>query len=126
MELLNPLTRAKADSLYQPLEDTLRRDLNDNATEVLVIGDVGVSREIEIKYSFELPIAQRSQSGKLVITQSSLGVDLSHEYSFSEPEIDSVEFSAEVSGSDIRLRIVCTSIGENPVFQYRQASIPIA
>jgi hypothetical protein len=126
MELLSTLTKSRADRLYQPLDDIFRRDLNDNDIEVIVIGDASTVRKVVVSYSFELPISNRSQSGELTITQDSSGVDLSHEYSFLDPEIDSVVFDVDVTGGDIRLLIACTNIGENPVFQYRRASIPIA
>lgn len=126
MDLLNLLTKARADNLYKPLNDLIRRDLDDNDVELIILGSEYVYRQIMLEYSLELPLSGKSQSGELIFTNDLSGVDLSHRYSFFEPELDTVEFSADRSGGNILLRVQCIGLGENPVFQYRQTSIPIS
>ncbi|MBN2256680.1 MAG: hypothetical protein JW704_02500 [Anaerolineaceae bacterium] len=112
---------------FGPLSDEVyRRDLLDNATEYLIVGNIAVDRQICIEYTLDLPIGNRSQTGKIVIIQDADGVDLDHHYSFAIPEFDEVNFDVDISGTNIRLLIECTSLGENPVFLYRRSKIQVA
>lgn len=110
---------------FGPEDDALqRRDINDNATEYLIVGSVLDDRQIDIEYMLDLPITNKSQTGHIVIIQDIDGVDLDHHYSFASPELDEVIFGADISGTNIRLLITCSGLGENPKFLYRLTSIP--
>ena len=126
MELRNPLSKFQADQLYKPLVDTLRRDLTDNSVEYLVVGDITEDREIRIEYSLELPIGGRALTGVIVLNQDGSLVDLDNHYSFTDPEIETVEWDSDIVGNNVRLIITTTGIGENPVFIYRRSVLPVA
>lgn len=104
----------------------IRRDINDNATEAIVVGDSDEDRRVSIEYTLDLPISNKAQTGRIIIVQDSDGVDVDHHYSFEAPELDEVIFTTDISGTDIRLLIQCISLGENPTFLYRLKSIPVA
>jgi hypothetical protein len=125
MQLLNTFTKFRADRLYQPLDSLIRRDINDNSVETIIVGSALENRKVNIEYGLELTIANRFQTGELILIQDSSGVGLSHRYSFSEPEISEVEFSSGIVGVNIQLYIQCTGIGENPIFRYRYTTIPV-
>ena len=112
---------------FGPEDDALRRrDINDNATEYIIVGSVPDDRQIDIEYTIDLPITNKSQTGRIIIIQDSDGIDFDHHYSFASPEFDEVDFSSDISGTDIRLVIMCSGLGENPKFLYRLKSIPTA
>ncbi len=124
MELRNPLSKFQADELYAPKNDIIRQDLLDNNIDYVLVGDTAVDREIRIEYSFELPISDVAQTGVIVLVQDTNGIDFDHHYSF-VVELDEVIFSADISGTSIRIRIETISLGENPTIKYRRTAIGI-
>lgn len=113
--------------LYDLIETgiVIRVDLLDNHTDYIVIGDTAIDRKIELDYCYEMPIADRAITGTFVFNHNGVTVDLSNDYSFIEPEPSGVEFSADISGTEIRLKIVTKDVGENPTIKYMKKTIGI-
>lgn len=126
MEQRNSLTRWRADRLYEPLHAIQRRDLLDNNVDFIVVGDKTEDRQVQLEWSFELPISGRSMVGLFRFVQNGSSVDLDNHYSFiPNDELKGVEFSASLVGDEIRLDIVTNSLGENPTIKYRRTTIGV-
>lgn len=105
--------------------EILQRDLNDNATEYLVVGDKTVDRKIVLEYSFEMPIADRAHVGTLTLNHDGTGVVVDDFYTYVPPYIKGVSWGADFSGNNIRLIVITSGIGENPTIKYRRSSIGV-
>ena len=107
------------------LDPVVRVDLTDNNTEYIVVGDKTVDRMVVLDYSYEMPIGGRAITGKFIFNQDGSLVNLDNDYSFVPPKPSGVTFSADLSGNDIRLKVVTNSVGENPTLKYRRMSIGV-
>ena len=111
---------------FGPLSDEVyRRDLLDNNTDYLVVGDKTVDRMVLLEYSFELPIANRAHVGTLEFNHNGTSIVVVNEYTFLDPVIDGIEFGADFNGNQMRLVIVTSGLGENPTIKYRRSSIGV-
>ena len=99
-----------------------RLDLLDNSSAYLIVGAIGVDTVIEIDYMIKLPVSGRSQSGVFTFLVDAGAVELDHEYVYRVPEIHGLTFSASSPGGSIRLNIVTTGVGENPILFYQASS----
>lgn len=104
---------------------SIRRDLQDNSVEYIVVGDKTVDRSIEISYSLELPIGNRAIFGTLYLVQEGSNIIVDNEYSFIPPLIESISYAGSFDGNDIVLEITTSGIGENPIFLYRTSKFEI-
>lgn len=93
--------------------------LSDDDTKIVVLEtDVSASkalRTIIVDYSYFLPVSNKKQMGRLLITHD--GVDASFDQLFSEVEgyeIPGLSFDIDISSSALRLKIITSSIGEAP------------
>jgi hypothetical protein len=103
-----------------------RRDLLDNSTDYIVVGDTSIDRKISLEYSYELPIADKALTGTFVFNQNGSSVDLDNWYSFLDESLtENVVFGAVIVGTEIRLTIITNSVGENPTIKYRRNSIGV-
>lgn len=124
MELLNQLTRNIGDGRYELKNPFLQKDLFDNNTDSLIVGDTTDDTLITIDYIFKLPIADRSRTGRFVIIVEGTSADIGDDYWFVPPEITGVTFGVSVVGTDVVLDIVTNSVGENPTLYYRIVKAP--
>lgn len=113
-------------ALFQSATSELQVDLLDNNVEQIVVGDATVHRKVVLNYSFELPIGNRALTGWFVFNHNGTVVDLDNQYSYTEPEIEGVEFEADISGNDIRLIVTTNLVGENPKLRYRISTVKLA
>jgi hypothetical protein len=97
-------------------------DLLDNNTEYLVLGNATAIREFHMEWTFELPILDKAMRGKHRILIDGAGIGLEYDYSFLN-EIRGVEFDVDILGTDARLKIVTSGLGENPKMVYRLESL---
>jgi len=95
-----------------------QKDLLDNSTDYIELGDATVIREATMWWTFEMPIGNKAMTGRHRVLIDSSGIGLDNDYSFIS-EIDGVEFDVDVSGTTARLVIVTNGIGENPKMVYR-------
>ena len=96
-----------------------RQDLLDNNTDYLVVGDTSVDSLVTVQYAFRLPIADRGIRGVFTFLQEGATVELGDDYWYTTPEVTGVTFSASIVGTEIRLGIVTSGVGENPTLLYR-------
>jgi len=126
MYLRNPLTKARADALYQVFGFT-RNDGFDNATDYVPLGDASVYQAVTVQYAVVLPVSGRTQIGTLSIVHDGAAAEvIGHAYSHEEPEIAGLDFDADVSGGAIRLVFTKSAVGENPTLFYRIDPVPVA
>jgi hypothetical protein len=129
MEISNALTPVRGDIRYVKKLFNVQ-DMFDNTQNYLELGDSTEFEHFEIEYVFQLPISGRSQHGMIsVAVLSPTTVEIAnHTYEFpdSELEIETIDYTADVSAGSVRLGVAVTSIGENPTFNYRIAAIPAA
>ena len=114
---------ASLKSLLSGVESIITTLLTDNNTHYVVIGDTTTDRKIEVDYSFELPVLNKSQVGIFTVNWDGSGVNSDHHFSFPGEQLDEVIFSADVNGTDIRMVIQNISLGENPTIKYRRTPI---
>lgn len=106
---------------------TEQQDLLDNDSTYIVIGDRTVDKTVQIEYSFQLPISGRQRNGVLTFSHDGLAPTLDEDYYYETgDEITSVEFGAVVSGDELRVTIVTSSVGENPKLVYRRNILGVA
>ena len=103
-----------------------RRDLLDNSTDYIVVGDTGIDRKIILDYSYELPISGKALTGTFTINHDGTTIDLDNWFSYVDESLEeSVHFGAAIVGSEIRLTTITNSVGENPTIKYRRTSIGV-
>lgn len=129
MEVSNALTAVRGDARYvKKLFNT--EDMFDNITNYLVLGEVVDFEHFEVEYVFFLPISGRSHHGNISISVINLTTAeiASHSYAYpdSEPEIETITYTADVDTGIVRLGVGVSSVGENPTFNYRIAATPAA
>lgn len=124
MELRNTLTRSRADARYI-LAPEFRRDMNDNSTEIIVVGSIIQDRRVTLEYVVELPVSKKTQSGTIDIVQDPNGIDFDHQYVYAGTEMNEIDFSVSISGNDMRLEVVTSGLGENPSIRYRRRTTSI-
>lgn len=108
-------------------EAVQQHDLLDNDSTFVVVGDKTVDKVIRVHYSFQLPISGRQRNGTITISHDGSVVTYDEDYFYEEgDEILSITFSASLSGNDVRLNIVTSSVGENPKLMYRISKLGIA
>ena len=112
-------------ALFQDFHEIVQHDLLDNNSEYIVIGNKTIDKKIDMSYSFELPIADKSLVGLFTFSHDGANVNLRNRYSFVGPEITGIAFSASIVGDEIRLNIVTNGIGENPTIKYRRTSMTV-
>lgn len=103
-----------------------QKDLLDNNTDFVVVGDKTTDRVVILDYSFQLPIGGRELNGRIVLLHDGATAEIINNYSFIAPEITTVTFGAAISGNDLRLTIVTSGIGENPKLVYSRFKLGFA
>jgi hypothetical protein len=124
MEILNPLTKGKADVLYAALNYT-RVDGFDNTTDYIVLGYASEYRAFQLDYAVVLPVSGRSRVGSFNVMNDGAAVDFTDEYSFSDSDIEGLSFSVNITLDRVTLVFTKTMVGENPTFFYKRASVPV-
>jgi hypothetical protein len=108
-------------------DEQFQQDLLDNDSTYIVVGDRTVDKTVEIVYSFQLPISGRQRNGKLTLSHDGSTPTLDEDYYFEiGDEITSVVFGATISGDELRITIVTSSVGENPKLVYRRIKLGVA
>lgn len=126
MEILNPLTKNRADSLYAQKGFT-QLDGFDNTIDAVILGSAASCRAFIIDYSVVLPISGRSRTGRIDIAYNGTTTEITSDaYNFSGTEISGLAFSTDVNAGNIRLVLTKTSVGEHPTLFYRFATVPVA
>lgn len=129
MDISNALTPVRGDVRYVRKVFSLM-DMFDNSTSYIELGEIAVYERFNIEYVIQLPISGRSHHGMISITVLGpvTAEVTNHEYEHpdSEPEIETLVYAADVTAGVVRLEVTCTSVGENPTFNYRIAAIPAA
>ena len=126
MEILNPLTKSRADTLYVAKAYT-RLDGFDNAVDTVILGQTVNCRAITVDYSVVLPVSGRTRTGTIEITYDGISTEISSDaYSFSGSDISGLTFSSDVNSGNIRLVFTKSSVGEHPTLFYRFATVPVA
>ena len=97
-------------------------DLLDNNTEYLVLGDATALREITMWWTFEMSTLNKAMTGRHRILIDGAGIGLDYDFSYLN-EIDGIEFDVDISGTDARLKIVTSGLGENPKMVYRTETL---
>lgn len=97
-------------------------EMFDNSVEVVVVGDPATDKVVDIEYSYQLPISGRQRSGCISVMHNGTTAEMVEEYDTMLPEITGVSFSVAIVGSEIRLSITNSSVGENPKMVYRRLS----
>jgi len=98
----------------------------DNATDYVVLGAVASIRTAIVEYVVELPVSHRTEVGEVEISHDdSTATVVRHGYSFAEPEITGLTFSADISGGNLRLVFTKSAVGENPTLNYRVLTTPV-
>ena len=111
-------------ALFERGGDLQQQGLLDNNTDFIVVGSTTTDTLITVYYVFKLPIANRARTGTFTIIVDGLSAELGDDYWYVAPEITGVAFSSSVVGTDVRLNIVTSSVGENPVLYYRVVKTP--
>lgn len=126
MEILNPLTKTRADSLYVPKGFT-QLDGFDNTVDAVILGSTASCRAFIVDYSVVLPVSGRSRTGRIDIAYNGTTTEItSDSYSFSGSDISGLTFSTDINTGNIRLVLTKTSVGEHPTLFYRFATVPVA
>lgn len=104
-----------------------QHDLLDNDSTYIVVGDITSDKVVLVHYSFQLPISGRQRNGTLTVSHdgSTPTIDEDYYYELGD-EITSVTFGTTISGSELRVTIVTSSVGENPKLVYRRVRLGIA
>lgn len=105
---------------------SFQKDLTDNNSDWVVIGDKTTDKAILVDYSFQLPISGRQLAGQFMVHHDGTNVELDNAYNFLVPEVTGVTFAATIVGNDIRLTIVTASVGENPKMVYKLLKLGLA
>lgn len=109
-----------------PPSSVISRDLIDNNTDYIVVGNITTDRKVVLNYSYELPIADKAITGRLTLNHDGSSVNADNDYSFlDQAVVDSVEMSAVIVGTELRWTIVTNGVGENPTVKYRRLSISV-
>lgn len=104
-----------------------QRDLLDNNTDFIVLGDVSEIRGVQMEWTLELPISGRSMNGIFRIVHNGVDANLDNFYSYiGTDEIETITFGTQIVGSDLRLTIITSGIGENPKLRYRKQTLEVA
>jgi len=104
-----------------------QKDLLDNNSDYMVVGDKTLDKVVLVDYSFQLPISGRQRNGLLTLSHDGTVPTIDEDYYYEiGDEIVSVTFGATISGNDLRVTIVTASVGENPKLVYRKFALPIA
>jgi len=111
------ITDAERDSIYQT-GGFFQVDFADNTTEIIVVGDKSTDRMIIIDYTIELAIQTKFQGGVIRIIHNGLTCNIDN-YLFGIPSpIENIFFQADLSGTNIRLKLIALGVGSDLKFKY--------
>jgi hypothetical protein len=124
MELRNVLTPAQADARYVALAWTTVNGLDDSS-DTLDLGAVASYAAFIVEYLLTLPASGRSQAGLITITHHGgvAAID-DHHYSYQDPEIAGLTWSAAIAAGQVQLVSTKTAVGDSTRLQYRVTRTP--
>lgn len=118
MELRNPLTTPRGDARYERIEPP-HMDGFDNAIDYIDLGAAADYRAFRIEYAVVLPVSGRSQTGVIEISHDGATASVNrHAYSFDEPEITGLDFTARIDAGIVQLVFQKSAVGEDPTLYY--------
>ena len=88
-----------------------RQDGFDNATDAVVLGPVATERVWTMEYVLELPVSHRTHAGAIQVThRAGAATVVEHSYSFDEPEIAGLSWTADIATGQARVLLTKTSV----------------
>lgn len=111
------ITDAERDAISQ-IGSYFQRDFMDNTTEIIVVGNKTLDRMVIIEYTIESELQDIFQGGTIRILHNDLVCNLDN-YLFGCPKpIENLYFQSDISGTDIRLKLIAMGVGFNLKFKY--------
>ncbi len=114
-------TTSKKITALNLVNKTYQNDFNDNSTENIIVGLITSIRATKVEYTLET--TTNYETGVIRIVHDGTNANLDVIKVGQATTIPGITYSADISGSNLRLNIAATAVGSNLKFKYKLSSI---